>query len=218
MATRDPAELRSDVAAPAATGSRGGDASGAILRIDGLTVRFGGLTALNNVNFSVPRGEIRAVIGPNGAGKSTFFNCLTGVLRPTEGRILFGGSDIAGLPPNRISLLGIANTLALSINERRRELGLLRAVGMHRRQLRQSVRSEALMISLLGALLGAGLAVIGAWGLVTAMASERQIDLVVPVVRMVAIVGVAAVAGVLAARGPARRASRLDVLEALTNA
>ncbi len=56
-----------------------------VLRTEGLTVRFGGLTALNNVNFEVQRGEIRAIIGPNGAGKSTFFNCLTGVLRPTVG-------------------------------------------------------------------------------------------------------------------------------------
>ena len=56
-----------------------------LLRTEGLTVRFGGLTALNDVNFEVARGEIRAIIGPNGAGKSTFFNCLTGVLRPTVG-------------------------------------------------------------------------------------------------------------------------------------
>jgi branched-chain amino acid transport system ATP-binding protein len=64
-----------------------------ILRTDGLTVRFGGLTALNNVSLSVPPGEIRAVIGPNGAGKSTFFNCLTGVIRPTAGRIVFNDED-----------------------------------------------------------------------------------------------------------------------------
>ena len=60
-----------------------------VLRAQDLTVRFGGLAALNNVNFEVRRGEIRAIIGPNGAGKSTFFNCLTGVLRPLSGRILF---------------------------------------------------------------------------------------------------------------------------------
>jgi len=62
-----------------------------VLRTEGLTIRFGGLTALNNVNFEIQRGEIRAIIGPNGAGKSTFFNCLTGVLRPTSGRIQFNG-------------------------------------------------------------------------------------------------------------------------------
>src|SRR5690242_21697104 len=73
-----------------------------------LTVRFGGLTALNQVNFEVKRGEIRAIIGPNGAGKSTFFNCLTVVLRPTSGRIYFGGEDSTGLPADRISQKGIA--------------------------------------------------------------------------------------------------------------
>jgi branched-chain amino acid transport system ATP-binding protein len=91
-----------------------GDASAPILRTEGLTIRFGGLTALNNVNFEVKRGEIRAVIGPNGAGKSTFFNCLTGVLRPTAGRVIFNGEDIAGLPPNRISQKGIARSYQIT--------------------------------------------------------------------------------------------------------
>ena len=91
-----------------------GDASAPLLRTEGLTIRFGGLTALNNVNFEVQRGEIRAVIGPNGAGKSTFFNCLTGVLRPTAGRVIFDGQDIAGLPPNRISQKGIARSYQIT--------------------------------------------------------------------------------------------------------
>src|SRR4029079_18121262 len=85
-----------------------------VLRTEGLTIRFGGLAALNNVNISVRRGEIRAVIGPNGAGKSTFFNCLTGVLRPTSGRILFNGDDITGLPPNLISRAGIARSYQIT--------------------------------------------------------------------------------------------------------
>jgi branched-chain amino acid transport system ATP-binding protein len=80
----------------------------------GLTIQFGGLTALNNVNFEVRREEIRAIIGPNGAGKSTFFNCLTGVLRPTAGRILFNGEDITGLPPNLISRKGIARSYQIT--------------------------------------------------------------------------------------------------------
>jgi branched-chain amino acid transport system ATP-binding protein len=79
-----------------------------------LTVRFGGLAALNQVNFEVQRGEIRAIIGPNGAGKSTFFNCLTGVLRPTAGKIFFGGEDITGLPSNRISQKGIARSYQIT--------------------------------------------------------------------------------------------------------
>src|SRR5438552_17433102 len=85
-----------------------------VLRTEGLTVRFGGLTALNNVNFEIRRGEIRAIIGPNGAGKSTFFNCLTGVLRPTSGRILFNGDEITGLPPNQISRRGIARSYQIT--------------------------------------------------------------------------------------------------------
>ena len=85
-----------------------------ILRTEGLTVRFGGLTALNNVTLAVPRGEIRAMIGPNGAGKSTFFNCVTGVLRPTSGRIVFDGEDITGLPPHRISQKAIARSYQIT--------------------------------------------------------------------------------------------------------
>jgi len=85
-----------------------------LLRTEALTIRFGGLTALNQVNFAVQRGEIRAVIGPNGAGKSTFFNCLTGVLRPSSGRIIFNGEDITGLPPNRISRKGIARSYQIT--------------------------------------------------------------------------------------------------------
>jgi branched-chain amino acid transport system ATP-binding protein len=85
-----------------------------VLRTEGLTIRFGGLTALNNVDFEIGRGEIRAIIGPNGAGKSTFFNCLTGVLRPTAGRILFNGEDITGFSPDRISQRGIARSYQIT--------------------------------------------------------------------------------------------------------
>ena len=99
-------------ASPAAIG-RGG-ASEPALRTEGLTVRFGGLAALNGVNFQVRKGEVCAVIGPNGAGKSTFFNCLTGVLRPTSGRIIFDGDDITGQPPNVISQKGIARSYQIT--------------------------------------------------------------------------------------------------------
>jgi branched-chain amino acid transport system ATP-binding protein len=85
-----------------------------VLRTEGLTIRFGGLTALNNVNVDIRRGEIRAIIGPNGAGKSTFFNCVTGVLRPTSGRILLNGNDITGLPPNEISQAGIGRSYQIT--------------------------------------------------------------------------------------------------------
>ena len=77
-------------------------------------MRFGGLTALSQVNFEVARDEVRAIIGPNGAGKSTFFNCLTGVLRPTGGRIVFNGEEITGLPSNAISQKGIARSYQIT--------------------------------------------------------------------------------------------------------
>jgi branched-chain amino acid transport system ATP-binding protein len=85
-----------------------------ILRTDGLTVRFGGLTALRDVSLAIRPGEIRAIIGPNGAGKSTLFNCLTGVLRPTSGRILFAGQDITGLPADQVSQRGIARSYQIT--------------------------------------------------------------------------------------------------------
>ena len=97
------------IAAPAE--GRGG---APVLLTEALTVRFGGLTALNSVSLAVRRGEIRAIIGPNGAGKSTFFNCVTGVLRPTSGRIVFEGEDIAGLPPHRISRKALARSYQIT--------------------------------------------------------------------------------------------------------
>jgi len=103
--------VSTELASPA---TEQGGATAPVLRTEGLTIRFGGLVALNNVNFEVRRGEIRAIIGPNGAGKSTFFNCLTGVLRPTSGRILFNGDDITGLPPNLISRAGIARSYQIT--------------------------------------------------------------------------------------------------------
>ena len=99
--------------APGAPASDGGGAA-PILRTEGLSVRFGGLNALNNVNVAVRRGEIRAIIGPNGAGKSTFFNCLTGVIKPSGGRILLDGDDITGLSPDRISRKSLARSYQIT--------------------------------------------------------------------------------------------------------
>src|SRR5579871_629807 len=96
------------------TAKAAAEAASPLLETRSLSVRFGGLAALDNVDFAVRAGELRAVIGPNGAGKSTFFNCLTGVLRPTAGRILFDGDDIAGLTPDRISQKGIARSYQIT--------------------------------------------------------------------------------------------------------
>jgi branched-chain amino acid transport system ATP-binding protein len=81
-----------------------------ILRVSGLTKRFGGLTAVDNVTFDVPAGEVFALIGPNGAGKTTMFNCVTGVYKPTLGKVTFLDRDLTGSPPHRAAKAGIART------------------------------------------------------------------------------------------------------------
>jgi len=82
-----------------------------ILSVRGLTRKFGGLTAVNNVDFALRAGELHAIIGPNGAGKTTFFNVVSGFLRPTAGMVSFDGADITGMATHRISQLGMARTL-----------------------------------------------------------------------------------------------------------
>jgi putative ABC transport system permease protein len=114
-----------------------------------------------------------------------------------------------------IALLGIANTLALSVFERRRELGLLRAVGMTRAQVRSTVRWEAILIAVFGATLGLAVGTFFGWALVRALADEGIDSLTVPVGTLAGVTAVAAVAGAIAAVTPARRAARLDVLTAL---
>jgi putative ABC transport system permease protein len=114
-----------------------------------------------------------------------------------------------------IALLGIANTLALSIFERTRELGLLRAVGMTRRQLRTTVRYESVIIALLGTFLGLLIGVAFGWALVKAMESEGLTAFVIPGGQLVVITVFAVFAGVAAAVLPARRAAKLDVLDAI---
>ncbi len=116
-----------------------------------------------------------------------------------------------------IALIGIANTLALSVHERRRELGLLRAVGMTRPQVRSAIRWESVMIALMGTFLGFALAVAGSWGIISAIKGDSPISLVVPPVQLTVIVVLASVAGVLAAVGPARRAAKLDILAAIAS-
>jgi branched-chain amino acid transport system ATP-binding protein len=71
---------------------------------------FGGLVATDDVDFTIPRGSVVSLIGPNGAGKTTFFNMLTGVYRPTSGRIVFDGEDVTGMPPHAITERGIGRT------------------------------------------------------------------------------------------------------------
>ena len=80
------------------------------LEIEGLSKRFGGLVAVDNVNLAVRQGDVHCVIGPNGAGKTTLLNLLSGTLPPSAGRVRFGGQDIAGLPTHRIAQLGIGRS------------------------------------------------------------------------------------------------------------
>ena len=84
--------------------------SDVLLQVDHVTLRFGGVVALNDVDFSIKRGEILGLIGPNGAGKTTCFNAMTGVYKPTEGEIRFNGDTISGRKPYQITALGIART------------------------------------------------------------------------------------------------------------
>jgi putative ABC transport system permease protein len=113
-----------------------------------------------------------------------------------------------------ISLLGIVTTLALSIHERTRELGMLRAVGMSRRQVRTLVRYESVITALIGAILGTVLGVIFA-ALVSRPLADEGFELAYPIGTLILLLFLAAMAGVLAAIWPARRAAKLDVLEAL---
>ena len=115
-----------------------------------------------------------------------------------------------------IALIGIANTLALSIYERTRELGLLRAVGTTRGQLRSIVRSESLVISLLGALEGLVLGVLFGWAIVTSLHPQGVTHLEFPIVQLLVLAVLAGLAGIVAAIAPSRRAARLDVLRAVT--
>ena len=87
--------------------------AGPCLEVQGVTKRFGGLLANDDVSFTVNGGEIVSIIGPNGAGKSTLFNCITGFYRPNAGSVRFGGRDITRLNADRICKLGIARTFQI---------------------------------------------------------------------------------------------------------
>ena len=82
----------------------------AMLSVSGLTKKFGGFTAVNNVSFEVAQGEILGLIGPNGSGKSTTFNCIAGMYTPTAGSIKFEGREIGGLKANKVCHIGIGRT------------------------------------------------------------------------------------------------------------
>jgi branched-chain amino acid transport system ATP-binding protein len=112
----------------------------ALLETHGVTKRFGGLVAVDHIDFVLEKGQIYSIIGPNGAGKTTFFNTLTGIYKPEEGQILFNGNSLAGKRPDQIASQGITRTFQnirlfgnMSVSE-----NIL--VGMHYR-LKQSATS-----------------------------------------------------------------------------
>jgi branched-chain amino acid transport system ATP-binding protein len=109
----------------------------ALLRVDGLTKRFGALVAVDNVSMHVQKGEVRAVIGPNGAGKTTLFHLITGVVPPSSGSVRFGGSEITRLAPHAICQRGLSRTFQLTSLFPRmsaRENAMLAAQARHRRR------------------------------------------------------------------------------------
>jgi putative ABC transport system permease protein len=116
-----------------------------------------------------------------------------------------------------IALLGIGNTLALSIFERTRELGVMRAVGMTRRQLRATIRWESVIIALQGTLLGLLIGVFFGWALVLAMKDQGLTVFSLPVLSLLIVVVLAGVAGVVAAILPGRRAAKLNILHAIVS-
>ena len=114
-----------------------------------------------------------------------------------------------------IAVMGIANTLSLSVHERTRELGLLRAVGQTRQQARTMVRGEAVIVGLFGTLGGLGLGLFLGWALVSALASEGFGSFAVPTSSLAVVLALGALVGVLAAVHPAHRAARMNVLSAI---
>src|SRR4030042_3420175 len=85
------------------------------LEVKGLSKHFGGVAAVNKLDFGVRSGEIVGLIGPNGAGKTTVFNLVSGVLKPSDGRVIFHGEDVTSLRPNEIARRGLVRTFQASV-------------------------------------------------------------------------------------------------------
>src|SRR5205085_2790565 len=103
-----------DARAQPTKGAMDKESARALIELDNLTKRYGALAAVDNVSMQVCIGEIRAIIGPNGAGKTTLFHMITGVVKPTTGRVHFAGNDITGLPAHTICQRGLSRTFQLT--------------------------------------------------------------------------------------------------------
>jgi ABC-type uncharacterized transport system ATPase subunit len=190
--------------------------------------------ALAGVSVAFERGRFTAVMGASGSGKSTLMQCMAGLDQPTSGQSFVGGLDIGSLDDagltqlrrdrigfvfqyfNLIALIGIVNTLMLSVFERTREIGLLRAVGMKRRQVRTMIRSEAVILAIFGAIIGIIVGTGMGVALVSSLKQQGITDTVVPVSSLAVFLLLAALLGLISASWPARRAARLNVLAAIT--
>ncbi|MEO6988998.1 MAG: FtsX-like permease family protein [Aquihabitans sp.] len=173
-----------------------------------------GISLDPGVSVDSVRGELLTVMKPYPQMKvqdrqqytSSLVNSVTAILN-----VIYGLLAVSIV----IALIGIANTLSLSINERTRELGLLRAMGMTRSQLRSSVRWEAVIVALMGSVIGIAMGIFLSWVLVLALAPKGITEFAVPVTWMALIAVIAAGLAVVASIGPAGKASRLNVLEAI---
>ena len=122
------------------------------LRVDGLRMEFGGITAVDMTSFVVEEGTLTGLIGPNGAGKSTTFNCITGVYTPTAGHVYFRGEDITGLAPHQIARRGLVRTFQIA-----RELEEM-TVFENMMLAPQAQRGESLLASVVPGVRDAGIA------------------------------------------------------------
>jgi putative ABC transport system permease protein len=157
--------------------------------LDRIAAEYGGLTIRDRTQF----------IADSAAAASVFANIVYVLLALAIG----------------IALLGIGNTLALAIHERTRELGLLRAVGATRPQVRAALRWEAALTALLGTLLGTGFGLLAGWALTRALATDSGDGVTVPWLQLAIVLVAGVIAGLLAGTRPARRAARLDPLTAI---
>ncbi|HUM17003.1 MAG TPA: ABC transporter ATP-binding protein [Candidatus Nitrosotalea sp.] len=136
-----------------------------MLTVEGLSKRFGGFTAVNEVSFTVTQGEILGLIGPNGSGKSTIFNLLSGTLRPSGGSIRFEGREIAGQAPHRIINLGIGRTFQIPRPFRRlsilENVALAGFFGRGRTSRRQAFEAAERALGLVGLPIDRGASVDG---------------------------------------------------------
>ena len=138
-----------------------------LLAATGVSKRFGGLLAIDNVSLSVPKGAIQAIIGPNGAGKTTLFNCLTSFVTPSAGEIVLNGTRIDGLRPDLVASHGIARTyqnirlfpdltaienIMVGLDARRPEslLGALLATPGHHRKVRETIARATTLLAAVG--------------------------------------------------------------------